>query len=137
MFYQKIEGETLFDLHLYWVCIFSPIQQVVWKPLALELSRRGHRVTFVGPAPDHELDSHPGITYDFVASDVDRVINSTEVLSGKYPVNTITDMNRLAVEVQGKAFGLPIVQKMLEELGPSSSHLQCFLFISKLFHLTP
>ena len=64
----------------YFVYIF----QVVWKPLAIELARRGHEVTFFGPYPDKTLESTQGIDYQHIRSKLGMqdLINSSHIFEG-------------------------------------------------------
>ena len=76
----------------------------MWKPLALELARRGHHVTFVGPFSDRELSSTPNITYDHVDLDLNKVINDTDIFHGNYPTDVFWSTLSFTAEVRDSTF---------------------------------
>ncbi len=87
-----------------------------WKPLAVELARRGHRVTFVGPTPAPDLAANPNITYQHVNFRSDMVLNSTHIMQGKYSLwDNIWVLSRVAVESQRQAAELPVVKRLIKE----------------------
>ncbi len=65
----------------------------------MELARRGHHVTFVGPFADRDLSSNPNITYDSIDIDVDRFLNATDVFLGNYPSDILSGMFTITAEV--------------------------------------
>ncbi len=65
----------------YFIC------KVVWKPLATELARRGHRITFMGPKADKDMANNDNITYVYTNIDLDKDFNSTSIFEGHYFTN--------------------------------------------------
>jgi len=61
--------------------------KVVWKPVALELIKRGHTITWIAPQNDNELRTLKGITFVSTDMNVDTVVNSTEVFEGNSLMN--------------------------------------------------
>ncbi len=83
------------------VCVstINTFLQVVWKPLVLELAKRGHQITFVGPYPDNDLASNPNITYAHTNNDIDHTINSTAVFLGESLLIPIDQILTDSIEV--------------------------------------
>ena len=82
----------------------------------MELARRGHRVTFVGPTPAPDLAANPNITYQHVNFRSDMVLNSTHIMQGKYSLwVNIWVLSRVAVESQRQAAELPVVKRLIKE----------------------
>ncbi len=73
--------------------------QVVWKPLVLELARRGHHVTLIGPVPDKDFSTNPNITFAHTNNDLEKSLNSTSVFLGENPLIPISSMIETGLQV--------------------------------------
>lgn len=79
-----IVGTTVGGSVLFMMDIGSKSHFFVWKPLLLELAKRGHQMTVVAPTFDKELDYMNNVDFFEVKCGLSDDVESGDIFEGKY-----------------------------------------------------
>lgn len=118
---SAIVGTTSGGSILFIMDIGSKSHFLAWKPLLLELAKRGHQMTMVAPAFDKELDSMKNV--DFIEIKCGLSVESSDIFEGKFWKAPFPPMQIESNIQVRKSFDLPIDLHRSVRLSIFTAHL--------------
>lgn len=86
----------------------------VWRPLALALAHRGHKLTMFAPNKDSAFDDLPNVELYATGSSMDSIVDSEEIFDGTESLN-LNGFFEFQLNAQNTTFNHPGFQKIYME----------------------